>query len=179
MPRVTIIVLLCFLFDYCGAQTHTPKRDTTIMVKLLTTGIPKGNKKIELLNTDSFTVYTTYENLISYLIPIARNEAHDAPFIINNKAIYWYIAKNKNKHINIDSFAKQKEYQHELHQLTSNLLERAQCFIYNKQRKDFEKILIISWFGLSNFKNNKPEGWNGRDFFIRNNKFHTELDGAW
>jgi hypothetical protein len=122
-----------------------------------------SNRRIVLLTTDTFIVYSSFDIIIDNLKKfIAEYDVEEDKNLLNK-----FLNTSKSLEGNLQDIRKDEKLKSRLDFRTADLLECAMCVVYNKVSKSCEKQITMTTY-IKNW-------WNGKRFSSLNNQIIMDI----
>jgi hypothetical protein len=161
LKRVTAIWLFFILSLPCLGQQVTDSAYTKT-ISVLSKDKIRLNKRISLLVSDSFVVYSTFDIVVDNLKKFIKEYDVEEDRELLKK--FFDTSKSLEKHL--QDIQNDNRLKSRLEFRTADLLENGKCIVYNKVTKTYESQVTIT--------NYRKNWWTGKKFCSLNNQ--TILD---
>jgi hypothetical protein len=146
--QITLVLLFLLLALPCDSQI----RDTSwiTQISLQPDGFIKSKRRIPLFESDTFTVYSTFDLVVTNIKKhIDEYEVEEDKLLLDK-----FFNTSKSFDRNLRDVQDDKVLKSRLDFRTAELIQRRECLVYNKMSKKFETILFVTnyienwWTGI-------------------------------
>ena len=162
MTRLITLVLSFLLSTVvCFSQIHDSSWTTKVSLK--TDDFIKSKKRIPLFESDTFTVYSTFDLVVTNIKKfIDEHEVEEDKLLLDK-----FFNTSKSFDRNLEDIQNDKVLKSRLDFRTAELIQRRECLVYNKISKKFEAMIFVTNY-IKNW-------WTGIRFSTQSNQQIMDL----
>lgn len=145
-----IIIVSAFLLLTVACFSQIRNTSWTKEVSLRNGDFIKSKKRIPLFDSDTFTVYSTFDLVVANIKEfIDEHEIEEDKLLLNK-----FFNTSESLDRNLEDIQNNKVLKTRLDFRTAELIQRRECLVYNKISKSFESMVFVTnyiknwWTGI-------------------------------
>jgi hypothetical protein len=146
--RITLVLSFFILTLTCFSQIQDSS--WTKKISLQTNGFIKPKMRIPLFETDTFTVYSTFDFVVANIKRFGDEYAVEEDKLLLDK----FFNTSKSLDRNLEDIQNDRVLKSRLQFRTADLIQNRECLVYNKMSKKFETMILVTnyiknwWTGI-------------------------------